>query len=46
MHVGLNLIFLVPGETGGMEVTARELIPTPPAGSGMCLRHPTSGYGS
>lgn len=28
MHVGLNLIFLVPGETGGMEVVARELIPT------------------
>ena len=27
-HVGLNLIFLVPGETGGMEVYARELIPT------------------
>jgi len=27
VHVGLNLIFLVPGETGGMEVTARELIP-------------------
>jgi glycosyltransferase involved in cell wall biosynthesis len=27
MHVGLNLIFLVPGETGGMEVAARELIP-------------------
>jgi glycosyltransferase involved in cell wall biosynthesis len=27
MHVGLNLIFLVPGETGGMEVVARELIP-------------------
>lgn len=25
-HVGLNLIFLVPGETGGMEVYARELI--------------------
>jgi glycosyltransferase involved in cell wall biosynthesis len=25
-HVGLNLIFLVPGETGGMEVAARELI--------------------
>jgi glycosyltransferase involved in cell wall biosynthesis len=25
--VGLNLIFLVPGETGGMEVAARELIP-------------------
>jgi glycosyltransferase involved in cell wall biosynthesis len=27
IHVGLNLIFLVPGETGGMEVAARELIP-------------------
>ncbi len=27
MHVGLNLIFLVPGETGGMEVAARETIP-------------------
>ncbi len=27
MHVGLNLIFLVPGETGGMEVAARSLIP-------------------
>jgi glycosyltransferase involved in cell wall biosynthesis len=27
VHVGLNLIFLVPGETGGMEVAARELIP-------------------
>jgi glycosyltransferase involved in cell wall biosynthesis len=26
-HVGLNLIYLVPGETGGMEVVARELIP-------------------
>jgi glycosyltransferase involved in cell wall biosynthesis len=26
-HVGLNLVFLVPGETGGMEVAARELIP-------------------
>ena len=26
MHIGLNLIFLVPGETGGMEVYARELI--------------------
>lgn len=26
MHVGLNLIFLVPGETGGMEVYARELL--------------------
>ncbi len=27
IHVGLNLIYLVPGETGGMEVVARELIP-------------------
>lgn len=27
MHVGLNLIYLVPGETGGMEVVARELLP-------------------
>jgi glycosyltransferase involved in cell wall biosynthesis len=26
-HIGINLIFLVPGETGGMEVAARELIP-------------------
>jgi glycosyltransferase involved in cell wall biosynthesis len=26
IHVGLNLVFLVPGETGGMEVYARELI--------------------
>jgi glycosyltransferase involved in cell wall biosynthesis len=26
MHVGFNLIFLVPGETGGMEIYARELI--------------------
>jgi glycosyltransferase involved in cell wall biosynthesis len=26
-HIGLNLIFLIPGETGGMEVYARELIP-------------------
>jgi glycosyltransferase involved in cell wall biosynthesis len=26
MHVGLNLVYLVPGETGGMEVYARELI--------------------
>jgi glycosyltransferase involved in cell wall biosynthesis len=25
--VGLNLIYLVPGETGGMEVVARELLP-------------------
>ena len=27
IHIGLNLIFLIPGETGGMEVAARELIP-------------------
>jgi glycosyltransferase involved in cell wall biosynthesis len=27
MHVGLNLIYLVPGETGGTEVVARELVP-------------------
>jgi glycosyltransferase involved in cell wall biosynthesis len=26
-HVGLNLIYLVPGETGGTEVVARELVP-------------------
>ena len=26
MHVGLNLVYLVPGETGGLEVYARELI--------------------
>jgi glycosyltransferase involved in cell wall biosynthesis len=25
-HVGLNLVFLVPGETGGMETYARELV--------------------
>jgi glycosyltransferase involved in cell wall biosynthesis len=27
MHVGLNLVYLVPGETGGTEVVARELVP-------------------
>jgi len=27
VHVGLNLVFLVPGQTGGMEIYARELIP-------------------
>ncbi len=26
MHIGLNLVFLVPGETGGTETYARELI--------------------
>jgi len=27
MHLGLNLLYLVPGETGGRETYARELIP-------------------
>jgi glycosyltransferase involved in cell wall biosynthesis len=27
LHVALNLVFLVPGQTGGMEIYARELIP-------------------
>jgi glycosyltransferase involved in cell wall biosynthesis len=27
MHAGLNLVFMVPGQTGGMEVAARALIP-------------------
>ena len=27
MHVGFNLLFMVPGETGGTETYARELIP-------------------
>jgi glycosyltransferase involved in cell wall biosynthesis len=27
VHVGLNLVYLVPGETGGMETYARELLP-------------------
>jgi glycosyltransferase involved in cell wall biosynthesis len=27
VHIGLNLVFLVPGEQGGMETYARELIP-------------------
>ena len=26
-HVGVNLVYLVPGITGGMEIYARELIP-------------------
>jgi glycosyltransferase involved in cell wall biosynthesis len=30
VHVALNLVFLVPGETGGMETYARELIPRLP----------------
>lgn len=36
MHVGLNLIYLVPDETGGMEVYARELIPALLAAAGRC----------
>jgi len=31
VHVGLNLVFLVPGESGGMEVYARELLAALPA---------------
>ncbi|MDP2709987.1 MAG: glycosyltransferase family 1 protein [Solirubrobacteraceae bacterium] len=31
MHVGLNLVFLVPGEQGGMEIYARELLRALPA---------------
>jgi glycosyltransferase involved in cell wall biosynthesis len=27
VHIGLNLIYLMPGRTGGMETVARELIP-------------------
>jgi glycosyltransferase involved in cell wall biosynthesis len=27
IHVGLNLVYLLPGETGGMETYARELLP-------------------
>jgi glycosyltransferase involved in cell wall biosynthesis len=37
MHVGLNLVFLVPGETGGMETYARELIPRLAAADGLAL---------
>src|SRR3954462_12684425 len=32
--VALNLVFLVPGETGGMEIYARELIPRLAAAGG------------
>ena len=38
MHVGLNLVFLVPGETGGMEVAAREVIPALVAQAGAEMR--------
>ncbi len=27
LHVGFNLVYLMPGQTGGMETVARELIP-------------------
>ena len=27
VHIGLNLVFLVPGETGGMETAARAMLP-------------------
>jgi glycosyltransferase involved in cell wall biosynthesis len=37
MHVGLNLIFCVPEETGGMEVAARSLIPELAARPGLRL---------
>ena len=37
-HIGLNLIFLVPGETGGMEVYARELIGRLAATDGLEVR--------
>jgi glycosyltransferase involved in cell wall biosynthesis len=37
MRIGLNLVFLVPGETGGMETVARELIPAMRALTGHTL---------
>jgi glycosyltransferase involved in cell wall biosynthesis len=36
-HVGLNLVYLVPGETGGMETYARELLPRLAAIDGLRL---------
>lgn len=38
MHVGLNLIYLVPGATGGTEVVARELLPALIAAAGDDVR--------
>ncbi|HEU4657908.1 MAG TPA: glycosyltransferase family 1 protein [Capillimicrobium sp.] len=38
MHVGLNLVYLVPGETGGTEVVARELLPALVAAAGPGVR--------
>jgi glycosyltransferase involved in cell wall biosynthesis len=37
VHVGLNLVFLVPGETGGMETYARQLVPRLAAIDGLRL---------
>lgn len=37
LHVGLNLVYLVPGETGGLEIYARELIPRLAARPGLRL---------
>jgi glycosyltransferase involved in cell wall biosynthesis len=37
MRVALNLVYLVPGETGGMEVYARELLPRLAATPGLEL---------
>jgi glycosyltransferase involved in cell wall biosynthesis len=37
IHVGLNLVYLVPGETGGMETYARELVPRLAALDGLRL---------
>jgi len=37
IHVGLNLVYLVPGETGGMETYARELLPRLGALAGLRL---------
>jgi glycosyltransferase involved in cell wall biosynthesis len=37
IHVGLNLVYLVPGETGGMETYARELLPRLAALDGLRL---------
>lgn len=38
MHVGLNLVYLVPGYTGGTEVVARELLPALVAAAGDDVR--------
>jgi glycosyltransferase involved in cell wall biosynthesis len=38
VHVGLNLVYLVPGETGGTEVVARELLPALVAAAGERVR--------